>query len=290
MLPFGRLSRGVLSAVAGLALGAPHVGAQTPPGRHVKASLVAETDAARPGQPLTVGIRLEMEKGWHTYWRNPGDSGLPTRVKWELPAGFSAGEILWPYPDPFRSGPLVSYGYEHEVLLPVEIRVPTALADSEVRIAARVDWLECLEACLPGRANVSLTLPVRAAAAPGPQAALFAEARRRLPKKDAAWRFSASSTAGGVSLVVRPPRGTALREAYFYPVTPRLIDYAQPQKLTGEGAVHRLALARDPNGAPSDRLAGVLVAGTGAGALAVEVDVPLVSGPARASLKQEKYP
>jgi DsbC/DsbD-like thiol-disulfide interchange protein len=290
MLPFGRFSRGVLSAAAGLALGASQIGAQTPPRHHVKASLVAESDAVRPGQPLTVGIRLEMEKDWHTYWRNPGDSGLPTRVKWELPAGFSAGDILWPYPEPFRSGPLVSYGYEHEVLLPVEIRVPAALTDAEVRIAARVDWLECLEACLPGRANVSLTLPVRAAATPGPQAALFGEARRRLPRKDPGWRFSASVTAGGVSLVVRPPRGTALREAYFYPVTPRLIDYAQPQKLTREGAVHRLALARDPNGAPSDRLAGVLVAGTGTGALAVDVDVPLVSGPARASLKQEKKP
>lgn len=288
MLPLGRFSRGVLSAVAGLVFVVPAASAQAPPGRHVKASLVAESDAVRPGQPLTVGIRLEMEKGWHTYWRNPGDSGLPTRVKWDLPAGFTAGEILWPYPIRFATGPLVSYGYEHDVLLPVEIRVPTTVAASEVRIAARVDWLECLEACLPGRADVSLALPVRATSAPGSQTALFAEARHRLPRKDPAWRFSASSAAGTVSLVVRPPRGTALREACFFPVTPRLLDYAQPQKLTGEGAVHRLALARDPNGAPSDHLAGVLVAATADGAVAVEVDVPLASGPARTSMKQEK--
>lgn len=286
MVPFGRFPGRVLSAVAALTLGVSPAGAQAPPGRHVKASLIAETDAVRPGQPLSVGIRLEMEKGWHTYWRNPGDSGLPTRVKWDLPAGFSAGEIQWPHPIRFATGPLVSYGYEHDVLLPVEIRVPAGVAAPEVRVAGRVDWLECLEACLPGRADVSLTLPVRPAASPGPQATLFAEARRRLPRKDPAWRFSASSSASGVSLVVGPPRGTALREAYFYPVTPRLVDYAQPQKLTREGAVHRLALARDPNGARTDRLAGVLVAGSGAAALAVEVDVPLVSGPARASLKQ----
>jgi hypothetical protein len=81
-----------------------------------------------------------------------------------------------------------------------------------------------------------------------------------------------------VSLVVRPPRGTTLRDAYFYPVAPRLLDHAQAQPLTREGAGHRLALPRDPNGAPADRLAGVLVAGTGAGTVAVEVDVPLVSG------------
>jgi thiol:disulfide interchange protein DsbD len=280
----------VLSAVAGLALAVLDVSAQVPPGRHVKASLVAETEAVRPGQPLTAGIRLEMEPGWHTYWRNPGDSGLPTRATWDLPAGFVAGEIRWPYPNRFTTGPLVSYGYEHDVLLPVEIRVPAALAASEVRIAARVDWLECLEACLPGRADVSLTLPVTRSAPPGRHAAVFAEARRRLPSKDPAWRFSASSAAGSLSLVVRPPRGTILREAYFYPATPRLLDHAQPQPLTREGALHRLALARDPNGAPSDRLTGVLVAGTGVGAVAVDVDVPLVSGAARTSLNQERKP
>jgi thiol:disulfide interchange protein DsbD len=264
----------------------PQVGAR----RHVKASLVAEADAVRSGQPLTVGIRLEMEEGWHTYWRNPGDSGLPTRVKWELPRGFAAGEIRWPYPARFRTGPLVSFGYEHEVLLPVEIRVPPATASDEVRIAARVDWLECQEACLPGKAEVSLVLPVRATAAAGPHAGLFAEARRRLPVRDPGWGFSASSAAGSLSLAVRPPRGAVLREAYFYPVTPRLLDYAQPQPLTREGAVHHLALTRDPNGAPSGRLVGVLVAVTGKGTVPLEVDVPLASGPARTSQKQERRP
>jgi thiol:disulfide interchange protein DsbD len=290
MLPFACFSGGVVSAVVGLALGVPGASARSSPPRHVKASLVAESDAVRPGQPLTLGIRLEMEKGWHTYWRNPGDSGLPTRARWNLPPGFAAGEIRWPSPIRFATGPLVSYGYEHDVLLPVEIQVPTALATSDVRIAARVDWLECLEACLPGRADVSLTLPVRATAGPGSQAALFAEARRRLPKKDPTWRFSALSAAGGVSLVVRPPRGVALREAYFYPATPRVLDHAHPQTLTRERASHRLALARDPNGAPTDRLTGVLVADTGASAFAVEVDVPLASGPARTSIEQERKP
>jgi DsbC/DsbD-like thiol-disulfide interchange protein len=283
---------GLLSAFAGLALalGATRASAEGPPGRHVKASLVAETDAVRPGQPLVVGIRLEMEKGWHTYWRNPGDSGLPTRAKWALPEGFAVGELRWPYPVRFRTGPLVSYGYEHEVLLPAEIGVPAAIAEREVRIAARVDWLECQEACLPGRADVSLRLPVKALASPGPQAVLFAEARRRLPGKDPGWRFSASSAPTGLILVVRPPRGTALREAYFYAVTPRLLDYAQPQPLVREGAAHRLHLPRDPNGAPSERLAGVLVAETGSGTVAVEADVKVATGPARTSLKQERKP
>jgi DsbC/DsbD-like thiol-disulfide interchange protein len=272
------------------ALGASVVGAQAVPPRHVRASLVAEADAVRPGQPLTAGIRLEMEKGWHTYWRNPGDSGLPTRVKWDLPEGFAAGEILWPYPIRFGTGPLMSYGYEHEVLLPVEVRVPASFAGAEVRLLARVDWLECQEACIPGKAEVSLALPVRATTRPGPHAALFADARRRLPARDPGWRFSASSAPRGLTLVARAPRGTALREAYFYPTTPRLLDHAKPQALTREGDVHRLELFRDPNGAPPERLAGVLVAQTGQGTVALEVDVKVTAGPARTSLKQERKP
>jgi DsbC/DsbD-like thiol-disulfide interchange protein len=291
MSPVVRLG-GQLSALAGLAVafGAPNAIAQTSPPRHVKASLVAETDSVRPGQPLAVGIRLEMEKGWHTYWRNPGDSGLPTRVRWELPEGFAAGEIRWPYPIRFTTGPLVSYGYEHDVLLLVEIRVPPAVAAREVRLAGRVDWLECRETCLPGKAEVTLTLPVRTDAAPGPHAVLFAAVRRRLPAKDPGWRFSVSPPGQGLSLVVRPPRGQALREAYFYPVTPRLVDYAKPQGLEREGGAYRLALARDPNGAPAGRLAGVLVAETNSGTVAVEVDAPIASGPARTSMKQERKP
>jgi thiol:disulfide interchange protein DsbD len=222
-----------------------------------------------------VGIRLEMEEGWHTYWRNPGDSGLPTRVKWELPPGFAAGEVLWPYPVRFGTGPLVSYGYEHEVLLPVEIRVPPATAPGEVRLAARVDWLECQEACLPGRADVSLVLPVRATATPGPHAGLFTKARQRLPARDPAWRFSVSRASRSLRLGIRAPRGRPLREAYVYPVTPRLVDYARPQVLEREGAGYRLELGLDPNGAPAARLAGVLVAESGRGTVAVEVDVPI---------------
>ena len=285
--------RGRVSSLLALAFGlaaATVATAQSRPARHTKVSLVSETDAIQPGHPLRVGIRLEMEEGWHTYWRNPGDSGLPTRAKWDLPEGFAAGEIRWPYPTRFRTGPLVSYGYEREVLLPVEIRVRPATSAAAARLAVRVDWLECQDACLPGRADLSLELPVRAASAPGPHAGLFAEARRRLPTKDAGWSFAVATGPSALHLVVRTPRGTALREAYFYPATPRLLDHGKPQPLTREGATHRLDLPRDPNGAPAERLAGVLVAETGSGTVAVEVDAPIATGPARTSQIQERKP
>jgi thiol:disulfide interchange protein DsbD len=258
--------------------------------RHVKAQLLAETDAAQPGRPLQVGVRLEMEKGWHTYWQNPGDSGLPTRVRWELPPGLTAGEIRWPYPIRFASGPVVSYGYESDVLLPVTVGVPPTIAAGEVRLVAHVNWLECQEACLPGKADLVLVLPVRRTAREGPQAPLFAEARRRLPTRGPGWRVSAEGAARTVSVAVRPPQGTEVRDAYFYPVTPRLVDYSKPQTLIREGGGIRLELARDPNGAPAERLSGVLVAETAAGRAAVAVDVRLVSSPARTKLEKERKP
>lgn len=244
-------------------------------GRHVKASLVAEADAVVPGQPLVTGLRLQMEPGWHTYWSNPGDSGLPTKVKWDLPEGFSAGEIQWPRPGRFNTGPLVSYGYHGEVLLPMEIRVPADLSSSEVQLKARVSWLECQEVCLPGKAELSIALPVRPAASPGAAARLFEETRRQLPEKAAGWTVSASADTASIALDVHSPDGTTLEEAYFYPLTRRVLDYAKPQTLQASGNGYRVDLPRDARGRPVERLEGVLVGTTSKGPVALAVDVKI---------------
>ena len=91
---------------------------------HVEAELVSAQTALGPGSPSTVALRLKMDRGWHTYWRNPGDSGLPTTIAWKLPAGLSAGPIEWPAPRALPVGPLVNYGYDDEVLLLTEIVTP----------------------------------------------------------------------------------------------------------------------------------------------------------------------
>ena len=262
-----------LPVAAGAALADPSGG------RHVKVSLVAETDAVTPGRPLLAGLRLQMEPGWHTYWRNPGDSGLPTKVKWELPEGFVAGVLQWPRPIRFHTGPLVSYGYEHEVLLPVELEVPAHLSSPEVRLIARVSWLECQEVCLPGKAELSLSLPVRASGAPGPAAPLFEEARRQLPARDADWTFSASVRPGSVELAVGPPGGTSLDEAYFYPVTRRVLDHAKPQTLRKSGGGYRMDLPLGTRGKVAERLEGVLVGNTSKGPVALAVDVKPLEAP-----------
>src|SRR5215469_8957552 len=97
-------------------------------GRHVAVSLIAETRSVVPGRAFQVALRQQIEPGWHTYWSNPGDSGLPTSIEWALPPDFKAGQIVWPVPKRIAYGPVVDYGYENEVLLPVSIDVPAKLA------------------------------------------------------------------------------------------------------------------------------------------------------------------
>src|SRR5512139_3696037 len=150
MIPFLKL------ALLVLCLAAPAATAQvrTP---HVEAELLPERTAIVPGEPLTVALRLSIIPGWHTYWRNPGDSGEPTRLEWRLPPGFEASEIHWPYPSRLPAGPLMNYGYEGEVLLLSRITPPRELAPgTQVTLAAKASWLACSrEHCIPEDGGVS---------------------------------------------------------------------------------------------------------------------------------------
>jgi DsbC/DsbD-like thiol-disulfide interchange protein len=95
---------------------------------HTRVQLVANVDAVQPGVPFTVGMLMTMEKGWHTYWRNAGEAGLPTDVQWSLPNGFSAGELQWPLPHKYNeSGDVLTYGYADENMLLAEIMPPSNL-------------------------------------------------------------------------------------------------------------------------------------------------------------------
>lgn len=159
----------------------------------VQVELVAEHAALVPGQPEQFGLRLRHSPHWHTYWINPGDSGLPTTLEWRLPAGFQADAIAWPVPRRFEVGGLYNFGYDGEVLLPVSIAVPAdAAVGSTVRITATAKWLMCREECIPGKANLGLDLPVvREGAQPDPRwIRPFSDARLAQPQATA-WKASA---------------------------------------------------------------------------------------------------
>ena len=181
----------------------PHCLGQTYQGKQlVKPELLADTTAVVPGKPFIVGLLLRMAPGWHTYWKFSGDAGLPTEVKWKLPAGWKISEIQWPIPlktiDP---GDIQTYGYVDEVLLMQEITPPNvvagigdagnvARADHEpgssipattVKLSADANWLVCEKICIPGSATLQLELPVSATSQPA-NTELFARYRRLLPQ------------------------------------------------------------------------------------------------------------
>src|SRR5215470_11369602 len=213
---------------------------------HVQVELVADTTALAPGHDATLGIRFALEDGWHVYWRNPGDSGEAPSIAWQLPAGFTAGEIQWPAPQRIPVGSLANFGYKGTPLLPVPLHVPRDLAGvSAVEIQARVKWLVCNpEECIPGTAPLSLTLPV---GDPGPSSATpaFEEAHRRLPvAPPPTWRLSASATAETLTLSGPGGAPQLMPGATFFPYRRDVIEPSAPQLPTLDADGFRLTLQR----------------------------------------------
>ena len=135
---------------------------------HGTLELIARDQSIAAGHTLDLGLRFQLEKGWHIYWVNPGDSGEPPRVEWQLPAGLTAGAMEWPAPRRLESGSIVDYGYEGVVLLIVPLHAAASLAaQPPVRLGAEIKLLVCShEMCIPGKAELSLTLPIKSQAPP----------------------------------------------------------------------------------------------------------------------------
>jgi thiol:disulfide interchange protein DsbD len=152
----------------------------------VTARLLSEREAIAPGETFTLGVEIRMQEGWHTYWENGGDAGLPTTIEWSLPDGFRAGGIQWPVPHRYaEEGDVVTFGYGDRTLLLVDVEAPADLEPgTRVEIAGRVDWLQCKDICIPGGADVSLRLPVESEPRPAPEPVLaaFEAARAEHPR------------------------------------------------------------------------------------------------------------
>ncbi len=168
-----------------------------------QAELLASRSAVAPGERIWLSLKLEMADHWHTYWKHPGDSGLPTTVAWELPEGVSISEIHWPTPQRFVVTELVSYGYENTAHLLMELQVDESVSVGEtLELTGKVDWLECKEICVPGAAELKLSLPV-VEEAPAETASWLAEAQAALPKP-----FSGEALWTGDSLQISDAAGT----------------------------------------------------------------------------------
>ena len=249
---------------------------------HLTAELVADRTAITPGGHIHLALHQVMEPGWHTYWRNPGDSGEPTSVKWVLPAGWTAGALQWPTPKTLPIGPLMDYGYEGEVLLPVDLTAPAnARVGDSVTVTGQAQFLVCKEVCVPADATVALTLPVTAeTGAPDPQwGGPIATTLAALPRPGPL-RAALTIVGGGLRLGVvgAPVKGGNFPAAYFFPFDGASIDAAKAQTIDRGPEGLTLALAPGSafkSGQAPAAISGVLTLGDRAYEITAHAGPPL---------------
>lgn len=258
---------------------------------HGRATLYSEQRAIRPGESLLVGLEIALDPEWHTYWKNPGDSGAAAIFQWDLPEGFSAGEILWPAPERIPTPPFMTYGFHGRPVLLVRLQAPRVITSPSVKIGLKAEWLECKEECIPAIGSFALELPATrgAAEAGGAQnaarerPALFTEALDRLPRNvDVAARAALDDAE--FQLRLQLPAGLDLDESQVYAFVEQqgIVDHPAPQIATRVGDELQVSIPRDFDEAPGEALDVVLTLGPRAPGSAVleswRVQAPLTSG------------
>lgn len=220
-------------------------------------TLISGGAAIQPGQPTTVGVRIALDAGWHTYWTNGGDAGLPMSVSWKLPRGVTAGPLQFPTPRLLPQGPLMSYGYEDQLIALVEITADAAAVRSgPIVLSAAADWLTCSNMCLPSSATASVAIPVRAGQTVQAgknstiNAALLQQMRDALPRRPdlraTLWVDDSTLLLAVVDTATRALRDRALRDRtpYVFPDSSGIIDHALVQRVAYAGDTLWVSMSR----------------------------------------------
>jgi thiol:disulfide interchange protein DsbD len=268
----------VLTSVAALRASAASI-------PHGTVDLVAEDQWMAPGHQSYVGLHFQLEKGWHIYWVNPGDSGQPPHAEWSLSKGLTAGEIEWPAPRRMGSSTIADFGYEDAATLLVPIRAAVTLQPNQpAQLGAELHVLVCKEICIPGKAHISLSSPIKSMP-PEPDGStrdLFVAARNSLPRqtpKD--WKISAIDANDSFILITNS--GREINQASFFPFEESQIDNSAPQKLQPVATGFRLTLRKsDQLLKPIQRLKGVLKISAN---LSYVIDAPVGSPGATKEMK-----
>src|SRR6266545_2144733 len=261
-----------------LPLAALSVGAAT----KTQARLVLSAEAARPGETVLAGVLLKMAPGWHTYWKNSGDSGAPTKIDWQLADGIRAGEIQWPVPAKLTVAGLTTYVFQDEVLLIVPLTLADNVPAGPKELKAQVSWLECERVCLPGKGEVTAVLEVGAKSKPSREIFLFDAWKKKLPRAESsieagAWWEKEAGGGGSRPVVLE----VALRDAEdFFPYRAKTFEIqAATEKLPANGDKVRLRkIVKKFEGDWPSQLQGIVLGKEKAGQ-AIEVSVPIAAAP-----------
>jgi thiol:disulfide interchange protein len=207
---------------------------------HTRATLILSADAAKAGDTVTAGIHLQMDAKWHTYWKNSGASGDPTKIQWELPTGITAGEIQWPLPEKYGSNDLITFVYHDEAMLLVSLKLGPDVKSGPVEIKAKVSWLECEEVCVKGSSPVSANLQIGAESKPSASAPLLQQWEQKLPKPanglTASGRWEKGSTGEDRPLIVEWNFPASATEVDFFPYAGGVFDVSPDTKILSKDA------------------------------------------------------
>ena len=251
---------------------------------NVEVTLKSARTSVVPGETFYVALDQKIASGWHTYWRNPGDSGEPTDIAWTLPEGVTASAIKWPVPEAIPFGPLVNYGFSNRVILPVMMTVPSTVKAGDVLdLVADVRWLECADICIPGQTKVALTVKVDDQSASSADANLIDTSINDLPAKFPGTTRLTDLGNAGLQLIVNGV--DTPKAAYFFPYEVKMgavIDFAQPQDLVRGKDGFGLTLVKSPSFPPdlTGPVGGVLVLGKGRDAQAYDIAADFEARPA----------
>ncbi len=192
---------------------------------HIKVRLLSANAVLGGDDVNYLGLELSPEKGWHVYWQNPGDSGMPPRIRFSTVDGLQFGEPLWPAPHKIPFGPLTNYGYE-KIVLPIPLTLESK-QETTLTISARASWLVCKELCVPGKATFVLKVPVAGEAKESPEASIIKQALASVPKALPLLGGSAEVSEGGdvvIQLYSQQPVFRTAETVEFFPLNEQLLD------------------------------------------------------------------
>ena len=244
--------------------------------QHARLSLILDRTSLVQGAPNWVGVRFDLDPGWHIYWINPGDSGEPPKIVWQLPVGIQAGGLQFPAPQRIPDHSLMDYGYQGSVVLLSKLTVPAGIRSKQAEIVADVKYLVCREVCVPGKDHVVAKVPVGQSQNPSPGAPQIQAAESRLPQVlPKGFRVSARSTNDGFVLTLAG-RGVSLGKITdFIPGDEQVIENnAKPAIDFGKDEAVIMLKKSEQLDHPVSRLRGLLIAGD----RAYTIEVPVASG------------
>jgi thiol:disulfide interchange protein DsbD len=263
----------------------PSLGGSSLTAHHTQAKLILSADTAKTGDTIWAGVDMKMEPGWHTYWKNPGAAGLPTKIEWQLPPGVTAGEIQWPLPEKLPPIEVTTYGYENEVMLLVPLTVATNLPAGPIDLKAIVSWLECKDVCIPASQTVEATLNIGSETKTSADAATIESWKSKIPKPTN-WSLQAfwneSENGDTRSLVIEGIAHIAGTDFDFFPnASDQFEIQAATKEITEENLGSNAVVfsffkfVKKYSGEWPKEIGGVIVMDVGANKIGFEVKLPV---------------